>query len=143
MDATLKEVNIRKSIKKFFVDGLPNIKVFFDRELNTAWFPSGPAQWVTVYLQGLRPGHVSNAYMPVYIFTKQDREGELISELRDTVFELLEPGSIPLYNTSVSPWIKIGGLMLTNMSQSGIIYHEDQSKVVVMHNTLKWGAVWS
>ncbi len=143
MDATLKETNIKRSIKKFFVDGLTEIPVYFDREITSAQIEKGPKKWVTIYLEGLTPRHVSEAQLFVYLFVKGDPEGDELTELRDTVFELLESGTISLYDTYKEPWEKVGGLFVVPLTPSRVAYHSDQSKMIVLNHVIRWGTVWS
>jgi hypothetical protein len=142
MDATNKETNLKRSIKKFFVEGLTTVPVYFDREITTGLLSNTPNQWVNVMIQAIKPMSVSIASMPVYLFSKLDPEGDALSALRDTVVELLEPGRIDLYDTSVSPWVKIGGLFLIIDGQSRLTYNPDQSKMTWIMTTLRWGAKW-
>ncbi len=143
MDATLKEVNIKRSIKKFFIDGFPNISVYFERQITSSQMDKGPSKWINILLEGLTPRHVSEAQLFIYAFTRNDVEGENISELRDSILELLESGRIPLYDTYQSPWEHIGGLFVIQYAPGNLIYNPDQSKLLTLNHIIKWGTVWS
>lgn len=143
MDATLKETNIWKSIKKFWLDGIDTTvtPVYFDRIVTTAQKEEN--QWICVDTEDVLPAHVSSALMNVYMFSKEDKEGDQLIALRDTILELLYDGRISLYDTSVSPWNKVGGMMLYIINQSGIGRTDNKVKMRYMEILLKWGAVWS
>src|SRR6056297_2247734 len=110
MDATLKELNLWKSIKKFWIDGLSPTAVYFDRIFES---DRTDDQWVSVIVDGLRPAHVHIASMRIYLVSKYDAEGDDLVNLRDTVFAMLEPGRIDLYDVSLDPWEKIGGILVS------------------------------
>ena len=140
MDESLKEANIWRSVRKYFIDNLNSkVPVYFDR-IVTASSDSASDQWVNIMIEALTPAHVSNAVMTLFLFSKQDREGIELAELRDTVLELLYPGSIDLYDAD---WNKVGALSVFIDSQSGTNYNPDQSKMLYIQCGLKWGTVWS
>jgi len=143
MDATLKEVNIRRSIKKFFIDADLSIPVYFDRIITGTEYEQLPKTYINVTLQGLYPASVSEAYMYIYLTSKYDFEGDELAATRDIVIELLEPGKIDLYDTYTVPWTKAGGMCVFLSGQSRIAYNADQSKSVWIPSVLKWGAVWT
>ncbi len=142
MDATLKETNLRRSLKKFFIDGLPDVHIRFDRIITAAMLDESPKQWIHVGLRRLRINQVSEAEIPVVLFSQLDEEGIELSLLRDRVLELLYPGLIDLYDTFQNPWVKVGGFFVTIMPQLGTTYNPDQSKSITLPLILKWGAVW-
>lgn len=144
MDASLKETNVWRSIKKFFVDGLneTDITPYFDRILQRP-SDNAPNKWVNILVENIEPHHVSDASMTIFCISKEDHEGDELSAIRDTIIELLYPGHIDFYDTSVDPWVKVGGMVVINDGQSNTIYNPDQSKMLYIQNILKWGAVWS
>ena len=139
MDATNKETNVRRSIKKFFFEGIADVPIYFDRSF-TANAPSD--QWISVILQALRPRAVSIMSMPIYLNTTNDIEGDKLSMLRDKVVELLEPGRLDLFDTFQTPWVKVNGIQLVIESQSRLRFGPDQSKTCWIMTTLRWGAKW-
>lgn len=145
MDATLKEVNIWNSIKKFFIDGLDGtgITPYFDRIMTNNSTTDGPTRWVNIMVENLVPAHVSNANLTAFCFTKEDHEGDELSHVRDEIVGLFYGGSIDLYDTSVTPWTKIGGMIVVMKGQSKTIYNPDKSKLVYVQTLIKWGSVWS
>lgn len=141
MDATLKEANLWKSIKKFFWDGLSSSEnIFFDRILTAP--DNTPNTWVCILLEQLYPRTVSSAFMPIYIFSKHDEEGDKIRVLRDSILELLYPGYIAFYDTEKDPWEIVGGIHITVEPQSRIIYNPDKTKMIYLSSRLRWGAKW-
>ncbi len=140
MDESLKEANVWRSIRKYFIDNLNStVPVHFDRII-TPPTDSAPDQWVNIMVEAPTPAHVSDAVMTLFLFSKQDREGIELAELRDTVLELLYPGSIDLYDAE---WNKIGALSVFVDSQSSTNYNSDQSKMIYIQCALRWGSVWS
>lgn len=141
MDPTLKETNIWKSVKKFFWDGLSDSEnIFFDRILTAP--QNTPDRWICVLIEQLYPRTVSTALMQIYMFSKNDDEGDNIRMLRDTIIDLLYPEYIALYDTEKSPWEIIGGILITIEPQSKIIYNPDKTKMIHMSHRLRWGAKW-
>ena len=144
MDPTLREVNIWKSVKKFFVDGLEGSGIipYFDRIISR---PSkeAPDKWVNVLVENPNPAHVSSATMTVFCFSREDHEGDDLAQVRDKVLELLYPKFVDLYDASTDPWTKVGGMMVTVSQQSNTVYNPDNSKMLYIQTTLRWGAVWS
>lgn len=143
MDATLKETNIVRSIKKFWIDNFTYAPVYFERRLASAMKKDEIDQWVNVLLYGITPAHVSEIDMNIYMFTKYDSEGDEIVQLRDEVVKLLYPAKIDIFDTEKDLWEKIGGFHIRIDNQSQVIYNPDQSKMVAIMTTLRWGAVWS
>ena len=139
MDATLKELNLWKSIKKFWIDGL-SVPVYFDQIFVTDRVED---RWIGIAVANLRPAHVHEASMRVYIFSKEDVEGNKLVGLRDDVLELLEPGRINLYDVSLDPWEKIGGILVSVDSQTVPSGVPGGGRIKTIQTTLKWGAVWS
>lgn len=139
MDATLRELNIRRSVKKFFVDNFTETPIRFDRIITAE---ATTDRWICVVLGGLRPHHVSQCTMEVHVFTTEDPEGIKCSKVRDSVMELLFPAHIPLYDTHQTPWKNVGGLFIDFLPQSDTTFNRDQSRMTSVTVFLKWGTVW-
>jgi hypothetical protein len=146
MDATLKETNLWRSLKKFFVDGLKGTGIvpYFERVLHRPT-KDAPEKWINVMLENPVPGHVSDASMTIFCFSKKDLEGDELADVRDEVINLLYVGYIDLYDATTDPdnWTKVGGIKVTVNNQSNTIYNPDNSKMIYIQTILKWGAVWS
>ena len=93
-------------------------------------------------LEQIQPRVVSSAFMPIYMFSKDDPEGDDLIALRDTVITLLYDGRIDLYDTYKNPWEKAGGIVLNLGTQSKLVYNPDQTKMISISPMLKWGAKW-
>lgn len=141
MDATLKETNIWRSVKKFWLDELPEIKIFFDNIVVTPTFPDVD-NWIVIKVEGLTPEQVSYAFMTIFMFSRKDAEGDDLVALRDEVINALFPGFINLYDTSESPWTKIGGILVQDITQSRTVPSPGSSRMRYIESTLRWGAVW-
>lgn len=144
MDTTQRETDIWRSVKKFWLDGLTDIKVFFDNIVISSVAPS-ENQWIVVKLENIMPGHVSTARMTVFLFTREDSEGDDLTTLRDTAMNLLSEGYIDLYNTEPEEgdsWQKVGSMLVDEFNQSRTIPSPGPSRMRYIETTLKWGAVW-
>ncbi len=137
LDPTLKESNIWSSVKKFFIDNITSAPVYFDRIITSS---ESSNQWINVLLEELSPAHVSVASMPVYIFSKEDKEGDKLAKLRDNILELLTQDAIDLYDDE---WNKVGGLFIVIEGQSRRFYTENNSKMQYINTTLKWASIWN
>ena len=143
MEITLSETNIWRSIKKFWYDQLDGVvSIFFDRVITKSQ-KADLSQWVTIFIEGVIPGHVSDASMTIYMFSTQDSEGDNLAELRDTIFDLLTPGYIDFYDTSTVPWVKAGAFLVYIRNESRIFYNPDRTKMKYLTCDLKWPSIWS
>lgn len=144
MDATLRETNLWRSIKKLFVDGLESTEIvpYFDRIVSNPT-KDAPNKWINVMIENPNPAHVSEATMTVFCFSKEDHEGDELAQIRDEIIRLFYPKFIDLYDTSTDPWTKIGGMLVVVNDQSGTIFTQNNSKMLYIQTTLRWGAVWS
>ena len=143
MDATLKETNIWRSVKKFWIEGLSDTEIFFDNLTVTSSYPA-VNNWIVVKAEGLTPRQLSFAYMTIFMFSRKDAEGDALVALRDKVMNLLSDGYLDLYDTETGddPWEKIGGILIEDISQSTTIPSPGPSRMRYVQTTLKWGAVW-
>lgn len=136
---TISEANIRRSLKKHFVDNLETVEsvtVMFDRLYQDPH--NDVTKWICVRTQDLLPDHVSSIDAVIYLFTKRDQEGDLLAELRDTVFNyMINP--IPLYDIS---WNVVGYMKVFHESESDTAYLPDNGKMKSMVFSLKWGAIY-
>lgn len=141
MDNTLKEVNLWNSIKKFWIDGLSNRKIYFGT-IVTAPASENEKQWISIQTSDLLPAHVSSAFMTIYMFSKEDIEFDNMVALRDDVLSLLAEGRMDLYNTSTDPWELIGGMLLDVNFQGNPVPIAGKTHMSYLETILKWGAVW-
>lgn len=136
---TISEANLRRSIKKHFIDYLydtDSIDVYFDRIFQSP--TNNVTQWVCVRSKFSGLASVCEADLTPYLFTKQDKEGDLLAELRDKVLNYLQ-GSIDLYDSN---WNVVGYMKVLYKDESEVSYLPDNGKMKFMVFTLKWGAVY-
>jgi len=147
MDGTLKETNLLRSIRKFWIDGLTTgealeLPVFFGSVKVTKSYPDAK-KWIMVQLEDVLPNQVSTALMTIFMFTREDEFGDVLTGVRDKVIELLYPGYIDLYETGSTPWQKIGGIKTHVAYQSSPMpATASETRIVHIEVILKWGAVW-
>jgi len=147
LDGTLKEVNLRRSVRKFWIDGLTEeegmeFPVYFGSITVEPEFPD-EEKWIAIQLEDIDPRQVSTAFMTVFMFTRKDEYGDKLAEVRDRVIEVLYPGYIDLYETESDPWQKIGGIKTFVVSQSSPMpVGASETRIVYIEVILKWGAVW-
>jgi len=155
VDATAKEINIKRSLKKFFLEGLMSTSpilapVYFDFLFDVPEDIHGTKvdKWVVFVLGELQFETLSTLTGYLYLFTRKDREGDEITRLTDTVYELFEDtqantGSyaIPLYDTEVTPWAEIGKLQAAQIIDvHGVQSGKDKTKFRTLNVTFRWGA---
>lgn len=139
MDASVKRTNIYKSIKKFFWDSLYSEKgynVVFDKEFSP---PQDVDNWINILLENLESDVVSSAGISIYIFTRKDTEGNKVTEIRDDVIDYLRDGFLDLYDENMD---KFGGGRIYIESENGISHVGDETKMISIVCTLRWGAKW-
>ena len=136
---TLSEANLRRSVKKFFLDGLPGKHVIFDRSFSPPE-DQNILEWVHIRTGNMLPRIVSEAVVTIYMFTRQDLEGDRLAELRDEVMELIYPCHLTLYDES---WNNVGGIIFEVDNASDHKYTENSEKVEFITLILQWGGKWS
>lgn len=136
---TISEANIRRSLKKHFVDNLEtaeNVTVMFDRLYQDPG--NNTTKWICVRTRNPIMNHVSSIDMIIHLFTKKDKEGDLLAELRDLVFDyMINP--IPLYDAN---WDIVVYMKVFHESESETTYLPDNGKMKYMIFSLKWGAIY-
>ena len=139
MDASLKRQNISTSIKKFFWDSLYSnhgYNVVFDKEFSPPE-NQDTDNWINILIENLEPDVVSLVDLSIYIFTRKDTEGNKINEIRDNIMSYLLTGHMDLYDETMT---KFGGAMIYIDYEDGIRHVSDESKMISIVCTLKWGA---
>lgn len=137
MDKTLSEVCVRDSIVKFFVDALvttESLTVLFDEDIDAPG--SYPDKYVSIRFGqlGIEERGFSFQIMNIHMITSKDPEGMILSGLRDTVFKYLTDDTegvkrVPFYNSSVIPWVQIGGFLITGITESPQMDGAAQTKI--------------
>jgi len=149
MDASLKLINLRKSLVKFFKDSLITIEglsVVFDE-----WIPefvetdTSNDAWVSINFARPNFGRVSTIDVVIFIRTRKDLEGWDNNRLYDKVMNYLVSSDsdrkvVTLYNTEVTPWVAIGGVSF--YLRSGDMGEEemDLTNISIINLQATWGA---
>lgn len=142
MDATLKEMNLKRSLTKFFVDNLPGTQIIFDRLLTPELQKSNINQWMCVMLEAGTVGGISTKMMTMFMFSRKDLEGTSMSTFRDNLIDLLYPGTFDFYDTSVTPWEKVAGVDIRIIDESDASDVPGNVKMKWIQTELKWAANW-
>lgn len=143
-----KESNVRASLKQYIVDSLytaENIALTFDTGLaKPDLLDHEIVKWVAVQFGGITMDSISRQNIQLFCCTRKDKEGDGITELRDTVLKYMtDQGSdrlIPFLRIDTDPWSEIGALLITLDVESGLIRAEDDSKYKILHFSVIWGA---
>jgi len=149
MDASLKLINLRKSLVKFFKDSLITIEglsVVFDE-----WIPefietdTSNDSWISINFARPNFGRVSMIDVVIFIRTRKDLEGWDNNRLYDKVMNYLVSSDsdrkvVTLYNTEVTPWVVIGGVSF--YLRSGDMGEEemDLTNISIINLQATWGA---
>lgn len=141
LDDTLREELLYNSIKKFFIDNIKTdegIHVAFDRTVSP---PEDETinQWVNVRIEDNVPNHVTMATVSIYMFAREDLEGNDLSRLRDKVMDKLYSGFMDLYDDS---WNKFASAIISVVGLDEAGYLEDGTKMKSLLIELRWGAKW-
>lgn len=136
MESTLSRKNLWRSVKKFWKDA-SSYPVYFD---NDFMIDRKENQYLIVNIDGIHIAQLSNGFMTVFVFSKKDAEGELLTATRDYVIDRMEPGYFDLYNTEVSPWVKIGGVILSEFEEVDGGNVPTGTKTLMIRCLMQWGA---
>jgi len=145
LDATAREANIWDSIKKYFVDNL-TYALTFDKALSAPAIQGKTVdRWVSFALDDMIIGDMSIIQLSIYCCTRQDNEWFKLSQVRDTVYELLIDTTqtdtmrrIVFYQSHpIDAWTVIGALMIDEITESPRMEAEEETKFKVMHIRLR------
>ena len=149
LDPTISEVDFKRSVMKYLIDGLSGISLFF-KPLNNAPRDDTDtelSQWVVVLLGERRIDAVSSCYITFDIYSRKDDEGFEISRIVDSIVEIFIDEtatnglkSIPLYNTSGTSWVEVGGILPIHKYSSRVMPGKDQTLLKSVTYEFKWGA---
>ena len=149
LDATARLANILDSIKKYFVDNLTplGVQITFDVSLSTPKIQGiDVTAWTVISLGSKTHGSVSSSTLEIYCCTRNDPEGFRLAQLRDKVVGLLENrtgtdsfGRIPFYQSRADgPWTLLGALLVTDITETGVVRALDETKILVVTALLRW-----
>ena len=145
LDATARESNIWDSIKKYFIDNL-SYALSFDKALSAPNLRGTAVdRWVAFTLNDMVLGDMSSIMLDIYVCSRQDNEWHKLSQVRDTVYELLIDTTmtdtmrrIPFYQShATNPWTLIGSLMIDEITESARMEAEDETKFRIIHCRLR------
>jgi hypothetical protein len=151
LDGTAREANFRDSVKKFFVDNISTtegIALSFDITLATPFLGDKTLErWVNVDFGPMERSTMSTAYLEVRCATRRDNEGFKLAQLTDKVIGYLtattgsEYAYIPFYRSHpTNPWVKIGGILIHSLIESGQLLAEDRTKYKLINVELKFAS---
>jgi hypothetical protein len=145
LDSTAREANIWDSIKKYFIDNL-SYSVIFDKALSAPNIRGKLVdRWVAFMLDDMIIGDLSTIMLSIYCCTRQDNEWHKLSQVRDTVYDLLIDTTktdtmrrIPFYASHpTDAWTVIGTLMIDEITESPRMEAEDETKFKILHVRLR------
>jgi len=145
LDSTAREANIWDSIKKYFVDNL-SYPLTFDKALSTPNIRGKAVdRWVSFSLGDLELGYMSVIQLDIYCCTRQDNEWFKLSQVRDTVYDLLIDTTqtdtmrrITFYASHpTNAWTSIGALLIDEIIESPRMEAEDETKFKILHTRLR------
>jgi len=150
MDSTLKETNLKRSIRKFIIDGIGSTQnLFFDYLYDVPVDNQGIklTNWIMIEIGRKELDTVSTTTVIIDLFTRGDKEGDKISELTDVINALFRDENsntgnvrIPFFDTESSPWDEIGGIVPISIFEGENVPLDDKTKIRSLQVELKWGA---
>lgn len=158
LDPSLREANVRDSVKKFFVDNLYRTKrvsgLTFDRGLATPKIQgvNSVDKWVAIQFGDFElRGSTARIALDVYCCTRSDAEGFKLAQVRDTVVEYLvdedQPDKIrriTLYRSHpTEAWTNIGAMVVSIEPESKQLDGPDDTKFKIIPVVLTWGVKMS
>lgn len=149
LDPTTRESDFKASIKKYFLDNLEtsDLKIFFERLEEIPLDDSGNKylKWIIIIFGRRELGAVSEQQISIDLYTREDKEGDKIAALADTVLQYIIDDSvidgmvrIPLWDTSGS-WIQVGGILPYLAPTLGRIEGIDGTQFQEINLLCKWG----
>jgi hypothetical protein len=145
------EKNVLTSLKKYFVDAL-GTAVTFDISLASPDIRTQGAtaikQWYNVDFGTFGRRDLAEYMFDIYCMSRQDPEGVSLSEMADTIMDLLVDSEktdgmkrIPLYNVSSTPWVLLTNMIVQDIWDAPVMnITEDETKVRIYSVRLRWGA---
>lgn len=152
LDPTARETNVRDSLHKYFIDNLENTegyKLYFDTlYTDPKNVGAGIEKWIVINVRPLETGNLSGITVNLHLFTRKDREGFKLSQMRDTVvgyfidYDATDGMQrVPLYKSDpVNPWELLGGMVAEVLSESEHGKLEDNTKHKYITLGFRWGS---
>lgn len=146
MDDLAKRVNIRGTLKKFFLDAFyitAKKSVYFDKGFLLP--DSSSTEWFSILFRDFSRTGLANLSLDIICATRFDPEGDRLSALADICFAAMTDETMPdakrritLYDVSQTPWLQIGTLLVQDVRDSEEMTAEDKTKYLVLSCQLKW-----
>lgn len=145
LDSTAREANIWDSIKKYFIDNL-SYSLTFDKALSAPNLRGKLVdRWVSFSLGEIEMGYLTSIMLDIYCCTRQDNEYHKLTQVRDTVYDLLIDTTktdtmrrIPFYlSHATQAWTLIGTLLVDEVTESARMNADDETKFKILHVRLR------
>src|SRR5512135_655045 len=99
LDATMREANLRDSVKKYFVDNLvtgEGVQITFDRGLSSPVVQGTEVdRWISFNFGEMLPDQLYSQSITIFCCTKKDAEGFKLAQLRDKLMDYLIDTNMP------------------------------------------------
>jgi hypothetical protein len=152
LDDSIKEVNFRASVKRFFRERLENaqhIPVSFDiTTTSPAIQDSTLSKWVVVQFGSGDFSPLSRRVIQLFCCTRKDPEAVELAKISDLLVELLYDNTmtdkmrrIPFYRPAdtLQAWTLIGALLVQDVSPGIDATAPDGTKYRMYNALLRWG----
>jgi hypothetical protein len=149
LHSTTRETNFQRSIKKRFLEiaTASSTTVFFENLDDVPIDASGDklTSWI-ICLIGIREQDtVLEQLVHVFVFTRNDPEGDDLISLCDQLYEELYdsedgPKSIDFYDTEPETWVKVGGIVPYVQPFSRVFESENNTRYRSIDILCKWGS---
>lgn len=143
LDSTAQKANFYYSLKKYIIDNLYTIQgipVIFDTFLPPDF---SIERWISVHQKSLDRDTLSSYQVELYCITRNDYEGEKLTELVDIVAgyfigDITQTDGlrrIPFYDATTE--LQNGNMIVTNASEGEHLQAPDESKFLILTFTLR------
>jgi len=149
LDATAKIVNVKKSVRKYFLDNLYTIdgyEVTFDKGFTPPKVQGVEKnQWYSLNFLESNNESKASQDIEIIIASRNDPEGDTVMAMRDTLFKYIvgdEGGqrSITLYNCdNPASLVSLGGMLIIPRINTGVLEAEDNTKYILFPITILYG----
>lgn len=152
LDATVREANIRDSLKKYFYDRIKTaegIAISFDKGLANPEVQGNKVdRWVAIAFGGMELDALAAFPFTIFCCTKNDAEGFKLAQLRDKVAGYLIDynmtdglARIPIYRSSATEaWTVAETGVVQIEAETSPPEAEDGTKFKILDVRLRWGA---
>ena len=152
LDPTARLINVKDSLKKYFVDNLARTegkRLTFDKAMSVPKIQgSAPVEeWISIGLEETELETLSTQYITIHCCTRKDPEYDKLTKLVDLVMGYLSDTTqtdgmkrIPLYR-SYPNWTLLGAMLVYDIAISAEMESVDETKFRVLNVSLKWAAI--